>query len=87
MFLASIAALATTAPAGSEIVPVIVPRSLWANAAEAQRNRHTTPATWRMEDLPLHVVGQTGSLGHRPALMLVGSIYQLPGQVNDSQGN
>src|SRR5215471_12788929 len=28
------AALATTAPAGSEIVPVIVPRSLWASATK-----------------------------------------------------
>jgi hypothetical protein len=38
VFLASIGALDTTAPAGSAIVPVMVPRSDWANPITASNN-------------------------------------------------
>jgi hypothetical protein len=38
-FLASTVALPTALPDGSEIVPVIVPRSLWADAAQHMMRR------------------------------------------------
>jgi hypothetical protein len=53
-FLASIAVRATTAPAGSETVPVIVPRSLWENPAEAIRKNPNTTASLFITDTPLY---------------------------------
>ena len=47
-FLASMGAFATTAPAGSVMVPVMVPRFVWANAAKAQRDNTAAATTWRM---------------------------------------
>src|SRR5512143_728551 len=44
-------ALATTAPAGSETVPVMVPRSLWANAHTAS-NRQQTESDKNLMTLP-----------------------------------
>src|SRR5712692_7714169 len=48
-FLASTFAPATTAPAGSAMVPVMVPRSLCANAATQNTNKQARPVTVRMK--------------------------------------
>jgi hypothetical protein len=53
MFLISTGALATIAAAGSTIVPVIVPRSLCANAAEEKTADKTTNDIKRIDNLPL----------------------------------
>jgi hypothetical protein len=52
MFLAWIGALATTAPAGSETVPVMVPRSLCANVVRAQTNTESATKSERMRVSP-----------------------------------
>ena len=40
-----------------------------------------------MNNLPLPVVGQAGSLGHRPALMLVGAYINFPIRSTIRKGN
>src|SRR5258706_9305006 len=42
----------TNAPAGSEIVPVMVPRSLWANATKASAKEHSVIVRARMNQPP-----------------------------------
>ena len=43
MFVATTRAFWTTAVCGSETVPVMVPRSLWANKAEDMTSAHRAP--------------------------------------------
>jgi len=52
VFLASTAAAATTAPAGSETVPVMVPRSVCAIATPLSQSPNTSAATLRIQSLP-----------------------------------